>query len=223
MEHIHLDDFVRNAGREQPPQAVYPVHMRCWELVRRLIGPNAEKRLDFLVTVMRQQYTNQWPLAMLNPSRCISPAFPSDIEFWLTFFIDDPTYMRRLIEEFNTNKVWNRRVYGIRANAPAWMSQLPLEIIQMIMDSLSLWDIKNMRIAHGLPVDARYFRHRTPKHLFFELHDYPVDEVNWEDFCFVLGQLNHNSRFVRSRHEIKPRLDAIVSGFSTLHRHAYGQ
>ncbi|KAL1965831.1 hypothetical protein VTN77DRAFT_5152 [Rasamsonia byssochlamydoides] len=46
----------------------YPVHVRCWSLIERIIGPDAETHLELLIEALRQQF-RKW----IDPSPHAEP------------------------------------------------------------------------------------------------------------------------------------------------------
>ena len=58
---ININEFVRGAGAEPTPRAVYPVHMCCWEMLHELNMAKSPSfithtHLDHLVSAMRELY-----------------------------------------------------------------------------------------------------------------------------------------------------------------------
>lgn len=76
---------------------------------------------------------------------------------------------------------------------------LPLEIVELILDHLSCEEIRSLRRHFSLRVSDSYWRLRSPKDVFFEVQNVNPDSLDWEYFRLEGDQLLHTSESLQSR------------------------
>ena len=106
-------------------------------------------------------------------------------------FVTDPTTVPEvpgIIEKYIGHK--GRALTGVECDDQ--LSSFPLELKLMVLDFLDYSDVPSALTALRWNVPAHFWRNRFRSNLFFEINDFPTQDVNWYYLWLASERLLHN-------------------------------
>jgi hypothetical protein len=175
----------------------FPLHARCWSLLERVAGADAEQHLGLLFRVLRDRYRelrygdieteNAMDDAIRAAIKAVEEAGGADNDDLPDVPVIDPLHnaaVQSLVRE-SKSRAQERTMQKESASAPLCvLSRLPLDIQYMLLNILDYTDMFKIQQAVRWPVDNTYWYARAPRTIVFELRDISKDDpVDWEYLC----------------------------------------
>jgi hypothetical protein len=214
----------------------YPVHARCWSLIERVIGPDAE-HLEVLLQALRRRFRKR-----VNPEGWSrwwyyegTFAYGNDRQAVIDIRYRDPVGIPGVKEMLeNTTR---KSIPGSHSHLSYPFSvPLPLELQYLIWEKFSRSDVVALHEAFTGKWEWRlpesYWMKRTPITQIFEIKDHilmmnqnptgPSDvemiDIDWESLCLQAEELVQTSENLQNRRRITRILEGTRAVFCSLMR-----
>ncbi|KAL1964720.1 hypothetical protein VTN77DRAFT_6746 [Rasamsonia byssochlamydoides] len=204
-EDLQKSSYFRWLTHRRPQLHGYPVHARCWSLIERIIGSDAERHLELFMEALRRRFHKR-----INPPRRWFPngGFPYPYLRYYLLITDKTRYLyrdpiripaienllktatiirkkpRRLPRRHHRPGNSTRQEDSTLRRGP-FGTDLPLDIQYLVLDQLDGRDIAALHAAFTgrfkWRVSDLYWSRRAPRALIYEIQDLldnPPDNSN---------------------------------------------
>jgi hypothetical protein len=194
------------------------IHARCWDLIERLFGCEAEKNLKILLNIFQERWCG-WHG---NPDGAPRYDFLREDLLWqrnksIVFY--DPVKilpLRAVVEESVLRPAREKVACEAIELHPIFLdikhtaisNIFPCEIQWMILDLLDYKNIPKTLRAFGWVLSDIYWSRRFPKDLVFETDDLMGEqpEIDWQFLTLGVEKLLHCSPGLLNRRRLLPVL-----------------
>lgn len=206
------------------------LHAGCWDFIERVIGHQAEDRLDLLLQAMK----DGWDKNSYDVQGLISH---SGVEWVGDLILENMTHQYRLIPVTDPleipalQKLIAKSVKGaagepssnitarpIASIATSGLGTLPVEIQALILNLLPNWlDVNNTLEAFSISLPGFLWRDWFPRDLIFdELDQIPDYKIDWKTMYTGVMRLLNTSLGIKNRQRIVRVVKEIREDFLRL-------
>lgn len=216
-----LDDIDRirlGPSNFQSEYRIYLIHVHCWNIIKRIIGPLAEERLELLVMALRERSTGYPDVYGINIGLSCWQLHRS----WMIAGTKTGEKLQRehmieiLADPFSVptlNNVVDRckkrhtrtRIFPQLSSKlrPTYLANLPSEIRMLILDELpDPMDAMKATIAFYWELPNVYWKSRHTTKMIFEADGLSVDDLDWQSLFFVFAHMLKLSSALSNRKRI---------------------
>ncbi|KAH8690558.1 hypothetical protein BGW36DRAFT_364129 [Talaromyces proteolyticus] len=179
---IEVDELVVGYSRG------HLIHARCWDLIERLFGCEAEKNLKILLDIFQERRHNQdgkmYEAAcydFLREDRKNSIVYHDPVKILPLRAVIEESAQRPYREKFGCETLKPRPIF-LDIKHTAISDILPCEIQCMILDLMNYKEIPQLLRAFGWVLSNSYWYRRFPEDLVFEADDIMESnaEIDWQ-------------------------------------------